>query len=417
MHLDIRTLAVLLSITSFVQAIVIFFQYLLNRTYRGIGWWAAGFALFALGFVLLIMRDIISVALIAVVAANSILFLGLMFIYVGILQFLNEKVYWDRLIAFCGAFIVAVTYCTYIKNDVSTRAIVISVFLAVLTVRMAYVLLMNKFEAVASSANFIAGVFLAVSCFFAFRALVTLTVSPLDSYFTPTLMQVSLFLVALITTLLETFGLIIMVNQRLNAEIKEMHESYELIFNTSPDAAVVTRLEDGSIVNVNNGFTALTCIAREEAIGRTTLDINIWNNPADRQNVIKELTEKGYCDNYEVVLKRKDGSLFSGLMSAKTITLQSVLHTVSFTRDVTELKQAEMALKEESKRLQKALDEVKTLRGIVPICANCKNIRDDQGYWNQVEQYVGKHSEARFSHGICPDCFAKLYPEYMTDKQ
>jgi hypothetical protein len=51
------------------------------------------------------------------------------------------------------------------------------------------------------------------------------------------------------------------------------------------------------------------------------------------------------------------------------------------------------------------------LSGLLPICANCKKIRDDQGYWNQVEVYVGSHSEATFSHGICPDCFKKLYPE------
>jgi HAMP domain-containing protein len=64
------------------------------------------------------------------------------------------------------------------------------------------------------------------------------------------------------------------------------------------------------------------------------------------------------------------------------------------------------------RELQKALVEVKTLRGILPICASCKKIRDDRGYWNQIEAYVRDHSEAEFSHGLCPDCFEKLYPEY-----
>lgn len=61
--------------------------------------------------------------------------------------------------------------------------------------------------------------------------------------------------------------------------------------------------------------------------------------------------------------------------------------------------------------LQDALTQIKTLRGIVPICANCKKIRDDKGYWNQVEAYVSAHSEALFSHGVCPECMAKLYPD------
>lgn len=62
--------------------------------------------------------------------------------------------------------------------------------------------------------------------------------------------------------------------------------------------------------------------------------------------------------------------------------------------------------------LQQALDEIKTLSGLLPICSHCKNIRDDQGYWQQIEQFIGEHSEAKFSHGICPDCITKHYPKY-----
>ena len=61
--------------------------------------------------------------------------------------------------------------------------------------------------------------------------------------------------------------------------------------------------------------------------------------------------------------------------------------------------------------LQKALAEIKKLSGLVPICANCKKIRDDKGYWNQIESYIEKYSEAQFSHGVCPDCVEKLYPK------
>jgi len=61
--------------------------------------------------------------------------------------------------------------------------------------------------------------------------------------------------------------------------------------------------------------------------------------------------------------------------------------------------------------LQNALANVKLLSGLLPICANCKKIRDDKGYWSQVESYIHEHSEAEFSHSICPDCFKKLYPD------
>lgn len=69
--------------------------------------------------------------------------------------------------------------------------------------------------------------------------------------------------------------------------------------------------------------------------------------------------------------------------------------------------------------LRAALAEIKTLKGIVPICSSCKKIRDDKGYWNQLELYLSEHSGAEFSHGICPDCAAKLYPQlgFRFDKE
>lgn len=67
--------------------------------------------------------------------------------------------------------------------------------------------------------------------------------------------------------------------------------------------------------------------------------------------------------------------------------------------------------------LESALAHIKTLKGIIPICSSCKKIRDDRGFWNQVEAYVSAHSEAKFSHGLCPQCTAKLYPDYINSLQ
>lgn len=67
--------------------------------------------------------------------------------------------------------------------------------------------------------------------------------------------------------------------------------------------------------------------------------------------------------------------------------------------------------------LQEALAEVKTLSGMLPICASCKKIRDDGGYWNQLEAYISDRSEAEFSHGICPDCAKELYPGYYDEDE
>ncbi len=75
-----------------------------------------------------------------------------------------------------------------------------------------------------------------------------------------------------------------------------------------------------------------------------------------------------------------------------------------------------MQEREAKEALEKTLLEVKVLRGILPICASCKKIRDDKGYWNQIEAYLSKHTEADFSHGICPDCAEKLYSDLYRDR-
>jgi YesN/AraC family two-component response regulator len=69
------------------------------------------------------------------------------------------------------------------------------------------------------------------------------------------------------------------------------------------------------------------------------------------------------------------------------------------------------------KELQQALASIKTLSGLIPICASCKKIRDDQGYWNQLEAYISEHSDAEFSHGICPECAIKIYPNFLKKRE
>jgi DNA-binding response OmpR family regulator len=78
-------------------------------------------------------------------------------------------------------------------------------------------------------------------------------------------------------------------------------------------------------------------------------------------------------------------------------------------------KEREAELCRSNEDLQRALREVKVLRGLIPICASCKKIRNDGGFWQQLEEYIGEHSEAEFSHGLCQPCLKKLYPGVYQD--
>ena len=88
-----------------------------------------------------------------------------------------------------------------------------------------------------------------------------------------------------------------------------------------------------------------------------------------------------------------------------------VVAAIETLQDITELKRIEEERERLNTELQDAMSKIKTLRGLIPICAGCKRIRDDKGYWNQLEQYVEDHSDASFSHGLCPECFRKFFPD------
>lgn len=85
-------------------------------------------------------------------------------------------------------------------------------------------------------------------------------------------------------------------------------------------------------------------------------------------------------------------------------------------RDITDRKREEDVREKLIAELRQALAKVRTLSGMLPICAACKKIRDDQGYWNQIESYIETHSDAEFSHGLCPECAKRLYPEFLPKK-
>ncbi len=74
-------------------------------------------------------------------------------------------------------------------------------------------------------------------------------------------------------------------------------------------------------------------------------------------------------------------------------------------------------LTRKNNELEKTMSEIKTLQGIIPICASCKKIRNDKGYWSQVEEYLHEHTDAAFTHGLCPECRDKSYAEYLRNKE
>lgn len=129
-----------------------------------------------------------------------------------------------------------------------------------------------------------------------------------------------------------------------------------------------------------------------------------------------ELRRQGHKSTYEIEVRRRDGEVRAILLTATPQCDRTgrFAGTFGIFRDVTERRRADEERERLITELQEALAHVKTLRGLLPICASCKKVRDDGGYWHMVETYVRDHSQAEFTHTLCPDCMARLYPQYVT---
>ncbi len=112
--------------------------------------------------------------------------------------------------------------------------------------------------------------------------------------------------------------------------------------------------------------------------------------------------------------KEQDGENHYFIVTARPFmdANNNVIGVIESLQDITERTKLENERLILIEQLQSTLEQVKLLGGLLPICASCKKIRDDKGYWNQIEGYIRDHSEAQFSHGICPECAKKLYPEF-----
>ena len=166
--------------------------------------------------------------------------------------------------------------------------------------------------------------------------------------------------------------------------------------------------EKAKIIDANQMIAGMLGYELPELSG---MDGMAFVAPESRQ-LVAEMIASDFDKPYQAVLQRKDGSKFPAEILGKSIPYQGRMVRVVAVRDITELKRTEKERESLISELREALDKVQTLSGLLPICASCKKIRDDKGYWHQVEVYIRDHSEIKFSHGICPACSDRLYGDF-----
>lgn len=161
----------------------------------------------------------------------------------------------------------------------------------------------------------------------------------------------------------------------------------------------------------NDAYEVFFGKSRDQLIGKTVFDISPKELAQIYHAKDTELFDSGGIQHYESKVKNSKNEMRDVIFDKSIYTDNNgkILGLIGTVSDITVRKQIEKEHEKLIDELQSALAEIKTLKGIVPICSKCKKIRDDEGYWNILESYIQKHSDALFSHSICPECSEKLY--------
>jgi PAS domain S-box-containing protein len=207
----------------------------------------------------------------------------------------------------------------------------------------------------------------------------------------------------------------IIEHKLVSEELKQSKASLESIFNSAIPLCITNK--DFEIIQANGayydifGHSALLSDRQKCFESRPSDDCQTDMCPITR---ITKGEVEVVCDMRKQDKNKREMTFIVTTRPYLNPQKESIGIVESF-QDITKRKLAEEAKEELIIELQDAQEEINLLSGLLPICASCKKIRDDNGYWNKIESYISNHSRVEFSHGICPGCAQKLYPDLYKE--
>jgi PAS domain S-box-containing protein len=214
--------------------------------------------------------------------------------------------------------------------------------------------------------------------------------------------------------------------EELEKQIQKLEEGQEQLNSLlqSIQAAVVVHGHDTQIIACNIMAQDLLGLTKEQLLGKKTIDSS-WKffmddgreMPFEHYPVNRVMTNGTALKDVIVGIYRPDKKdVVDVLVNAipEVDSHGNIFRVIVTFMDITERRKSEDTIRLERDKLKEALAEIRTLREILPICSYCKKIRDDRGYWNQIESYISHHTETNFSHGICPACIQEHFPDMDT---
>jgi PAS domain S-box-containing protein len=184
--------------------------------------------------------------------------------------------------------------------------------------------------------------------------------------------------------------------------------TFRALLNATDDAMFLIDTK-GIFLALNDTLANRLSKKTEDLLGKCAFDILPPEIAALRKNWVKHVIQTGESIRFE---DKRDGVWLENMIYPIIDKTGSVTMLAICSRNITDHKYSEQERENLIERLREYIAKIKTLSGLIPICSSCKKVRGDEGYWSQLEIYISEHSDAEFSHGICPECAKKLYPDY-----
>jgi PAS domain S-box-containing protein len=365
MDIDIRTVVLIAGVFKFVMLLVFLYQFRAAKSVSGPGWWL----LWTLGAILsssvILVRHLPGMLPVAIMIQNPLIATGPMFIYIGLLVFFEKKPGLRQFVTGYLIYYFLHLFFYLVIDDSVIRTLILFMFTSIFTFLSAFCIFRNRNKSISLTANANAIVLTVHGLIQFVRVVIIFAGIHSPSMFETSFLNYLFYFDDLVIGILLAFGLIIMINQKLNSEIGEAKNHFEKIFNTTPDSVIICRLSDGRFVDCNDSFLKLTGFDREERPGMNLIIDKMLANPDDARILGEIIIKEGFCENREIEYKQASGITGSCLVNAGTITLKGVPHIICLIHDITLRKNDEDCIKLINEKLKRTNAEKDKLFSIL----------------------------------------------------
>ncbi len=355
--LDIRTVIASHLVGRLLCFLVLFSLWRQNgRRYPGLDRWWQGYALQLLGTALIMTRGSVP-DLLSMTAANTLVIGGMIVVLAGLERFVGGTPPRLPALALLGAFAFGHAYFVFVKPSLPVRTILLAAVSIVICMYGAAIAWRPPRAGEMKISRVVGHVYAVLAAVSLLRIVgILVGTIPGNDFFEIGGFEAVILLAALMLFVLMAFSLALMVNRRLIGEAKLQEEKFTKAFRSTPYALIITRAEDGLILDVNEGFCEITGYAAAEAIGKTTLELRFWERDADRDRALSALAKRGRVREMEFRFRTRSGRMIDALYSAELISVDGRPHILSIVQDISLRKRAEEALRESEDKFKYIFD-------------------------------------------------------------